>query len=147
MKNLIKCLEQQAWALFLVRLVLGYTFFLHGSQKVLGLFGGPGLSGFVTWTVGLGVPSWLAYLAAFFEFIGGILLFTGIVPEVGALLVIAVMIGAINLVHWKNGFFIQNSGMGFEYTLNLVLFAIASIIGGPGKYALWNPLGKLRDRF
>lgn len=124
----------QAWALLLVRLVLGYTFFLHGAQKVFGWFGGEGLEGFVSWIGKYGVPVWLAYLAAFSELIGGILLFTGIFSRLGALMVIGVMLGATFLIHWTNGFFIQNQG--YEYTLNLILFAIAILIGGPGKFAL-----------
>lgn len=59
------------WGLTIVRLMLGIIFILHGSQKVLGLFGGPGLAGFTAWLAGYGVPTFLAYLAAFAEFIGG----------------------------------------------------------------------------
>jgi len=32
-----------SWVLTLARIILGIIFFAHGSQKVLGWFGGPGL--------------------------------------------------------------------------------------------------------
>lgn len=136
--------ERAQWGLFIVRVMLGIVFIAHGSQKVLGLFGGTGLEGFVKWIGGYGVPSWLAYLGAFSEFTGGILLLLGIAAELGALLVIPVMIGAVTLVHWGHGFFVQNKG--FEYPLSLIFFALAIIVGGPGKYALWDLCRRCRER-
>ena len=130
-------------ALLLLRLTLGSIFIAHGGQKVLGLFGGPGLDGFVTWAGTIGVSPLLAKLAAFAEFIGGCLMFLGIATELGALLTIPVMIGAVVLVHWPHGYFMQNGG--FEYPFNLILLALAVIIGGPGCCALWDPFTSLRD--
>lgn len=143
MKNIAKQLEQQSFGLLIVRLVLGSIFILHGTQKVFGWFGGPGLQGFLDWIGGYGVASFWAYLAAFAEFIGGCLLFLGIASEIGALLVIPVMIGAVFLIHWPHGYFVQYNG--FEYPFNLILFALAIIIGGPGKYYLWDPFSNFRD--
>ncbi len=136
--------DYQSWALLIMRLVLGSIFFLHGAQKVFGWFGGPGLHGFVAWITSLGVPQFLAYLAAFAEFIGGCFMFLGIATELGALLIIPVMIGAVIMVHWPHGYFDQNHG--FEYPLNLILFALAVIIGGPGEFALWNPFQHWRKK-
>ncbi len=125
------------WALTIVRIMLGIIFIAHGAQKVLGLFGGSGLQGFVQWSATLGIPSWLAYCAAISELIAGILLVLGIASEIGALLVIGIMFGAIYFVHLKNGFFTQNGG--YEYALSLLVFASAVLIGGPGKAYLWCP--------
>lgn len=136
------CWRQQEIALTIVRLALGSIFFAHGAQKVLGWFGGPGLKGFINWTSSLGVPTFLGYLAAFAEFIGGILLLSGIASEIGALMAVGVMIGAVFVVHWPHGYFAQNGG--FEYPLNLIIFSLAIIIGGPGVYALWNPFKHCR---
>lgn len=122
------------WALTITRVMLGIVFIAHGSQKVLGAFGGPGLPGFVAWTTKLGIPFYLGYLAAFGEFVGGILLLLGVYAELGALMVMPVMLGAVLLVHWANGFFIQNNG--FEYTLSLFVFLLAIVIGGPGHLAI-----------
>ena len=136
------CLQSKA--LLVLRLTLGSIFFLHGAQKVFGLFGGPGLTNFVAWTLTLGVPIWLGYLAAFAEFLGGCMLFLGIAAEVGALLTIPVMVGAVLVVHWPHGYFMQNGG--FEYPFNLIFLALAVIIGGPGKAALWDPFKKCRQQ-
>jgi putative oxidoreductase len=128
------------YALFIIRLVLGTTFILHGSQKVLGLFGGPGLAGYVQMMSSMNVHPILSYCAAFFELIGGVMVLLGIGAEIGALLLIPIMIGAVLLVHLPHGFFIQNNGC--EYSLNLMILSIVVIVGGPGRWYLWNPFKK-----
>jgi putative oxidoreductase len=130
-------IEAVQWAACMLRIQLGIVFILHGSQKVFGILGGPGMPGFIQWSSTLGLPAALAYAAAYAELIGGLLLFFGILAELGALMVIPVMLGAIFLVHWKNGFFIQNSG--YEYCLLLIVVAVAIMLLGPGKLALYNP--------
>ncbi|GMU19487.1 MAG: hypothetical protein AMXMBFR12_06790 [Candidatus Babeliales bacterium] len=118
--------DRTSVALNIIRIATGVIFILHGAQKVLGLFGGPGLEGFVQWSATLGIPSWLAYIAAFSEFIGGILLVLGIGASWGALLTAAVMVGAIWFVHLDKGFFSQNGG--YEYPLVLLINSIAILV-------------------
>ncbi len=122
-------------ALSIVRIMLGIIFIAHGAQKVLALFGGPGLEGFVQWSATIGIPSWLAYIAAFSELIAGISLLLGLASELGAILAIALMAGAIYFVHFKSGFFAQNGG--YEYALSLLVFSLAILVGGPGDWYLW----------
>ena len=124
-----------AWALFIIRLLVGITFVFHGLQMVFGAFGGQGLKGFAQYvTTTLGFPAFLAYCAAFIELIGGALLVLGIASEVAALLLIPVMLVAIVKVHSHNGFFVQNGGC--EYPLNLLILLVVIIIAGPGKASL-----------
>lgn len=123
-------------ALFIVRLVVGSIFVLHGAQKVFGLFGGPGLKGFAAWIGSLGLPIVLGYVGAIAEFIGGVMVLLGIAPQLGAAVLAVDMMFAIYLVHGGKGYFIQNGG--FEYPLNLILLCIAIIVGGAGSYALWD---------
>ncbi len=129
------CIPRAQWALLIVRVMLGIIFIAHGGQKVMGWFCGSGLEGFASWIGTFGIPTYLAYAAAFAEFIGGWLLLAGIAAELGALMVICVMLGAVFIVHWNHGFFMQNNG--FEYPLSLVFFSLAILIGGPGRLALW----------
>lgn len=131
----IKCYQ---WAILILRLTLGFTFILHGGDKLLNL------NKFLDFIVPLGVNKYMAYLAVFAEFIGGILMFIGFLTEIGALLVIPVMIGAIFVVHGTSKYFIHNQG--FEYPFVLILLLIALIISGPGKFALWDPFDKCRDK-
>lgn len=128
-------IDRCQWGLTIVRILLGFIFIMHGSQKTLGWFGGSGLEGFTGWLETQGISYYMSFTAAWFEFIGGWLLLLGIFAELGALLVIPVMAGAIYLVHAPKGFFVQHGG--FEYALTLLVLAIAIIVGGPGKLALW----------
>lgn len=118
--------DRTSLALNIVRIATGAVFVLHGAQKVFGLFGGPGLEGFAQWSTTMGIPSWLAYVAAFAEFIGGILLVLGIGASWGALLTASVMLGAIWFVHLDKGFFSQNGG--FEYPLLLLINSVAILV-------------------
>jgi uncharacterized membrane protein YphA (DoxX/SURF4 family) len=61
------------WVLTVARVVLGVAFFVHGSQKLLGWFGGHGLSATVrAFQDQMGIPAPLTYLAIAAEFFGGI---------------------------------------------------------------------------
>ena len=136
--------EGPAWALFVLRLLLGSTFILHGLQKVFGLFGGPGLTGFARFAHDqMGMPVVLGYVAGLCELIGGGLVLLGVATELGALLIVPVMVVAIGVVHGANGYFAQQEG--FEYAWNLLLVAIALLLGGPGKWAWWDPFRKWRE--
>ena len=42
--------------LLMIRLMLGVVFVFHGSQKLFGLFGGPGIEGFAGFLGQLGAP-------------------------------------------------------------------------------------------
>jgi putative oxidoreductase len=129
-------------ALVLLRVILGVVFFMHGAQKVLGWFGGYGLKA----TVGhfksaLGIPSPLAYAAAFAEFFGGIALLLGLQTQVAALFIFATMLVATLKVHVPAGFFLNVShdpkrGDGYEYSLTLAVIALVLVIMGGGSYSL-----------
>lgn len=135
-------MNYKEYALTIVRLIPGMVFTLHGAQKVFGIFGGPGLHGYTQWAGTLGVSVPMGYMSALCEFVGGVMLLTGFAAEIGALMTMGMMFGAIYLVHWPHGFFIQNNG--FEYALNLILLDVAVILGGPGYFYLWDPFKFLR---
>jgi putative oxidoreductase len=123
--------------LLIIRVVVGLVFFAHGAQKVFGWWGGPGLTNFAAGSAPYSwmQPSWLwLYAAAFGELVGGAFVLLGLLTRVGAILIAVVMLVAIFGVHWAAGFFLQN--MGYEYAFSLLLIAIALIISGGGRLSL-----------
>lgn len=119
-------------SLLLIRLVLGIIFLFHGSQLLFGLFEGPGLTG-VTKQMG---P--VGYLVAIGQFFGGLGLVVGVLTRFSAAALIVIMIGAIFMVHLKNGFSSQHGG--YEFNLALIGLALPVLIAGPGKYTIARPL-------
>jgi putative oxidoreductase len=125
-----------SWSLLVVRLGLGVIFFAHGSQKVLGWFGGHGLRGTIKMFQGMGVPPPAGTLAAFIEFLGGTAMIIGLLARPAALGIIVIMLVAIAKVHGQHGFFLNlgvpGKGPGFEFNLALIAMALAVLIGGAG---------------
>src|SRR5437016_14310322 len=111
-------------ALLVVRVVAGVIFAAHGAQKLFGAFGGPGLSAMVQPPPnGMGL---LGYPVTIGEFFGGLCLIVGFLTRFSAASLIVIMLGAIGLVHAKNGFFLGHSPTdtlataGFEYNVALI---------------------------
>jgi putative oxidoreductase len=119
----------------IIRLALGAVFVYHGSQKLFGAFGGPGLDGFAGFleTMHVPAPHVSAVLAACAEFGGGLALGTGIMLRLLAVPLVFTMLVASWATH-GNGFDIQHGGM--EYSLILALIVTGVAILGPGRYAL-----------
>jgi putative oxidoreductase len=115
-------------SLLLVRVIVGIIFAAHGAQKLFGAFGGPGLAGTVEKMGPLG------YLVTVGEFFGGLGLVVGFLCRFSAASLIVIMLGAIGMVHGKNGFF-QSDG-GFEYNLALIGLLAPVLIAGPGRFAV-----------
>lgn len=135
-------------AFLILRLTLGVIFLMHGSQKVLGLFGGQGLQASVQmFQARMGIPPALAYTSIFTEFFGGIALIVGLLTRVAAVGIGINMIVATWKVHLANGFFVNWScqagkGHGFEYNLALIGMAFALALTGGGQYSLDRKLCK-----
>ena len=117
-----------------IRFGLFMIFWMHGAQKVLGFYGGPGLSGFVGWMGSMGVPAPLAYLAAFAEFLGCFGMAFGFLTRVAAFGILSNMTVAFFTVHLKNGFFAEKGG--YEYPLALWCMAFAMLIAGAGNLSV-----------
>lgn len=117
------------WALLAARTAVGIIFIAHGSQKMFGAFGGPGLAGTAQFLGPVG------YLVAVGEFFGGLGVLLGLLSRFSAAAQIVIMIGAIVKVHAANGFFL-GAKPGFEFNLALIGLLSAVLIAGPGRFAL-----------
>ena len=93
----------------ILRLTLAVVMFPHGAQKALGWFGGEGLTPTLQFFTSAGIPPVLAWLVIAAEFLGPLGLAVGLLTRLAALGIAGVMIGAIKMVHWKNGFFMLKS--------------------------------------
>jgi putative oxidoreductase len=127
--------------MILLRLVAGVIFFAHGSQKMLGWFGGYGFKGTMGFfTQMMHIPAPLAFLAIAAEFFGGLGLVLGFLTRIAALGISANMLVAIFMVHVPNGFFMnwtgQQKGEGFEYHLLVLAITGALMIRGGGAFSL-----------
>jgi putative oxidoreductase len=128
----------QPIGLLVLRLVLGAIMVAHGSQKVFG-----GMHVHMQRMAALGMPSWLAYVSATAEFLGGILVLLGLFTRCAALAILINMSVAISKVHWKNGFIKPG---GVEFPLALAAIALALIFFGSGPIGLDRLLGRGSSR-
>src|SRR6201998_2253315 len=129
------------WVLAIARIVLGIIFFGHGAKKMLGWYGGPGLSGSMrTFTEHLHLPSILAFLVIAGEFFSGIGLIVGLFSRIAALVIVLTMIGAIAMVHFRFGLFLDwfgsQKGHGIEYHLLVIALGLVVVVKGAGAFSL-----------
>ena len=112
-------------ALLLIRVGLALVFMAHGWDKIanmsdtIGFFASLDLS-----------PAW-AYIVAYVELIGGLLMLLGIGTGWAGVALAATMVGAIVTVKLGKGFL-----GGYEFDLMLFLSAISISLAGAGAYTV-----------
>ncbi len=118
--------------LLLVRGAVGVSFLMHGAQKVFER----GIAGVTEGFAGMGLPmaGVIAPLVSLGEFLGGIALLAGFLTRVAGAGLTLIMLGAMGLVHLKNGFF--GSSGGIELVLLLGAGAAGIALTGPGRYSV-----------
>ena len=132
----------ESLSLLLLRAPLGLIFMAHGSQKLFGLFGGPGVSATLkTFEEKMGIPPILTILAMIAEFGGGLGVLLGCLTRLSALGISSVIMMAIYKVHLANGFFLNwyctsGKGHGIEYNIALLGVALSLVCTGGGKWAV-----------
>jgi putative oxidoreductase len=139
LKKLLKTNSSDFPAL-ICRLTLVLVILPHGLQKTLGWFGGYGFQGTVGFFTGtLGIPLVVAVLVIAAESLGALAIALGLLTRFCAASMAIVMLGAIFMAHWGNGFFMnwsgQQAGEGFEYHLLVIGLSLALLVSGGGKYS------------
>lgn len=128
--------------LMFIRLVVGAVFLYHGSQKLFGMFDGPGLDGFAQYLGQLRIP--MANIAALVsgavEFVGGLLVLLGLFVRIATIPMVINMLVAVLVVH-RGAFAVSKGGM--EYALTMALVLLGLFFTGPGAVSV---SGMLRGR-
>lgn len=127
-------------ALLVLRLVFGLLLIGHGTQKLFGWFGGPGLDGIAGWfgSIGFRPARPMAVMAGLGETVGGVLLVLGLLTPLAAAIIIGTLLVAIS-THLPKGIWSANGGL--ELPLLYVTAAVTLAFAGPGTYSLDSALG------
>ncbi len=115
-------------ALLIIRLSVAATFIVHGWMKVSNMEGTLAMFG------SMGVGAFLTYAVAYVEFLGGLLMAAGVMTRLVGGLFAVIMIVAISMVHFKNGF--NAMAGGYEFQLLLLVCSIGIALVGPGKMSV-----------
>ncbi|MEU2335968.1 DoxX family membrane protein [Streptomyces sp. NPDC006654] len=139
------CYDRRDVGLLLLRLGTGGVLAAHGAQKLLGWFGGGGITGTGQFmeSVGYAPGKQSAVAAGLAEAGGGTLLALGLATPAAGAAAAGAMAGAAAL-HMPNGFFAQEGG--YEYAASLGLTAAGLAVSGPGRLSLDHALGHVLDR-
>jgi putative oxidoreductase len=138
-------------AALILRLAAGAIFLPHGWSKVSGE--GPGAFA-ADMAANYGIPAFLAYVAAYAEFAGAILLIAGLLTRLDALLLAGTMFVAAFIVQLPDALFEVRPGAvklfvilkGIELPLAMFAICAAILLTGPGRLSLDHLLG-LEARF
>jgi putative oxidoreductase len=129
-----------SYSLALLRLGLAVTFFFHSTLHIFGWFGGRGAKGqLANWSDKYGIPVPIGALGMFIEFFGWIALLSGFLTRPAAFGLAVYIAIVIFKAHWGHGFFLSRrpgEGNGIEYTMALLLMALALTIDGGGAFSV-----------
>ena len=120
------------WGITLLRVVVGFAFFMHGQQKLFQM-GVEGVGGFFA-SLGIPAPELAAVVVSLVETVGGLALILGVLTRIVGVLLAADMLVAMLVVHRPNGFYAGDGGI--ELVLVLGAAALALAITGPGALAV-----------
>ncbi|HZC34656.1 MAG TPA: DoxX family protein, partial [Chthoniobacterales bacterium] len=122
--------------LLLLRFVVGIAMAAHGTQKLFGWFGGPGLSATGQFFTRLGFPPGRrhALMAGLGETVSGALVAVGFATPIASAMVVSVMLVAAVSAHVRKGFFVQNGG--YEYAFVLAVATLTLAFTGPGSISI-----------
>ena len=145
MLNKIFATDSNNYSLLVARIAIGAVILPHGLQKLLGMFGGYGFTASVGFFESIGIPAVVAFLIIMAESVGALALIVGFMSRFCAFSLGIVMMGAMFMAHWQNGFFMNwfgnQEGEGYEYHLLAIGLCLTVLIGGGGKFSLDSKIG------
>ncbi|MDP9202579.1 MAG: DoxX family protein [Gemmatimonadota bacterium] len=129
-------LQTLSIGLLIARVAIGLLMAAHGTQKLLGWFGGYGLNKTGEFFVQLGFQPGRAFAAAasLTEITSGLLVALGFLGPIGPALMISVMIVAAITVHWGHGLLSTSNGIELPLVYAAAAFGLA--LTGYGLYSL-----------
>ena len=125
-------------AILPVRLAVASIAFAHGAQRLLGWFGGFGLSATIAFQrESYGIPLLLTISGALLEVFGGLAILLGLLTRLVAFALSVDMLVGLFKVHLANGFFINwffvpNVGHGIEMNIAVLGLTLCLLISGGG---------------
>ena len=122
-------------AVLVARLWLGGMMFAHGYRHLKSVRSGPGMA---NWFESLGLRNGplQAWNVTISELLFGAVLITGFLTPLVYAGISSIVLVALATNHWKNGFFINSPGEGWEYVGTIAVLAIALGGIGPGTWSL-----------
>ncbi len=123
--------------LLVIRLILAWGFWNPGIMKW------KNISGISEWYEGMGMPlpTLNAYLSATTEVAGSVLLLIGFAVRIISVPLMIIMVVAISVVHFTNGF--EAGYNGFEIPLYYLIMLFTLTVYGGGKISLDNLIRKI----
>ncbi|MGJ8591731.1 MAG: DoxX family protein [Aquaticitalea sp.] len=116
-------------ALLLLRIIVGAVFFSSGKSHATN----PEKRG-----ESIGMPASAAMVLGIVEMLAAVSIILGIFTQVGAILIMMVMLGAIykKIFEWKTGFYAEK-GFGWHYDLLFFVAAFVILTTNGGMYTIY----------
>lgn len=131
----------------IIRLTLALVILPHGTQMLLGWFGGNGFSGTMQYFTQVEQLPWIiGFMVIMIQSVGSIFILLGLGSRIVAFGLAVLFVGIILTSHYQYGFFMNwygtQKGEGYEYHLLVIGLALALMVAGSGNYSLDRLLAK-----
>jgi putative oxidoreductase len=118
-------------SILLLRVMAGLILFVAGAGKVMGWFGGFGMTVTLNYFKTIHISTFWTYVSCYTEFIGGFLIMVGLLTRIAAIALVINMAVATWVVGFKNFFF----GGAADTVLLMVIFLVI-LLAGPMRYSI-----------